>query len=510
MKYITCIVFALVSFATAQSPQNLISDEALALVVIQDGERIKKSIQTISAEVGDRSDQGVLDALLSQFVKNPEAVDLEAEVIFAIEPGSVPEGQKPIGMFGPMPHLVMVCKPIEGKKLILNPFGGVNVSTVVDGWFVASGGNSWSPPSTDSLSPLFAELPDGQLTFKIKFGALWSQVGPITQMAGGMMIGQMNKPGPTGTIEPETRKRTAVISQAFRQLMQFCAKIQSLAGNISIVDGKVETRFSIDQKNPIPLAIDNSAMEEMATQIQSQALQYTMSGDFTRLLLNYQLHLLRNENDGFPVVAVTEGMRELADIQGDNVVMYGLEPKNGLTIAALAETTDIQEYLDRVPALIDEMASQFAEEFRMKLTPSENKSDHWDVQMLGVDEEDMQIMNAVITTTTTLSFEEIYGKIGFVFGSSKPFTNTQHETRLSRLIAANDDLSIAMAVTMDVREFAYGFLQVAEQAGTDQGKKIAATPPAIVECVLGANDSGFVFTFQADMLGLGRVTSEMN
>jgi len=214
----------------------------------------------------------------------------------------------------------------------------------------------------------------------------------------------------------------------------------------------------------------------------------------------------------FPMIAVTEGMRELADLQGDNVVMYDLDANDGLTIFALAETTDAKAYLSKVSSMMDKMTQQFADEFQMELTPTDEPTT-WKVDMLGSDAEDMKVMNAVVPTDTIISFGELGDWVGFVFGSRKvlPSVETKGETNLSRLISAHEDISIEFAMSMDARKFASAFMAIAEAAGTDDGSKtIASGPSAITEAVLGTNDKGWKLEVQMDIAGISKLVGEMD
>jgi hypothetical protein len=508
MKIITCFVLTLTSFSFAGHPQDLVSPDALAILSIKDARAIQSSLNAISPTQGGSP----VNDILSQFIKNPAAIDYSQDILLSIEPGVVSEGQRPAGMFGVMPHLVVICKPKRGQTLELNPFSGVNTSTTHDGWFIAAGGNSWSPPEGGKISPIFAKLPDSQVSLHVLFKKLWSQIGPITQMAGGMMIGQMNKPGPTGVIDPQTRKQTALISQAFRKVMQFCAGVDTMSVSASLSNGSLDMEFMIAQKNPAPLDVDNSSMLQMTAFMKDSALQYAMSGEFTKMLLDSQLSLIGNNLTEFPMVVVTEGMRELADLQGDNVVMYDLDAKNGLTIFALAETSDPKAYLAKVNTMMDKMTQQFADEFQMKLTPTDEPTT-WKVDMLGKDANDMKVLNAVVPSDTVISFGEVDDWVGFVFGSNDalPLVEVKSKTDLSRLISSNGDSSIEFAMSMDARKLASSFMAIAKAAGTDTGSKtIASSPSAKTEVVLGADDKGWKLRVQMDLAGLTKLVEEMD
>jgi hypothetical protein len=508
MKLITCIVLALTSFSFAQHPQDLVSPDALAVLSIKNASSIQTSLNAISS----KSVGSPIDDVLSQFIKNPTAIDYSKGVLLTIEPGVMPEGQRPTGMFGAMPHLVVICKPKAGQTLQLNSFSGVNTSTMHEGWFVAAGGNSWSPPEGGKVSPIFAQLPEGQVSLHVMFGKLWSQIGPITQMAGGMMIGQMNKPGPTGVIDTGTRKQTAAISQAFRKVMQFCSQINSISASATLNRGVLGSEIMVERKNLSEVIVDNTTMFEMATSLRGGTLQYSMSGEFTSVLMDYQLGLMANDFDAFPIVTVTEVMRELTHLQGDNVVMYDLDSKEGLTIHALAETTDAEAYLSKAATSIDEMTDQFASQFQMELEPNAKYPTTWDVNMIGDDASDMKVMHTIVPVDTVFSFGQLGNWVSFIFGpkSSLPFAKSQGANNLSKLIASNKELSIEFAMSLDARKFAGAIMAIAESAGTDTGSnKIASTPSAVIEAVLGSKGKGWKFKTEMDLAGLAKLTEEM-
>ncbi len=501
------MVLALTTFSFAEHPQDLVSPDALAILSIKDARAIQSSLNAISPTQGGSP----LNDLLSQFIKNPAAIDYAQDILLSIEPGVVSEGQRPAGMFGVMPHLVVICKPKRGQTLELNPFSGVNTSTTHDGWFIAAGGNSWSPPEGGKISPIFAKLPDSQVSLHVLFKKLWSQIGPITQMAGGMMIGQMNKPGPTGVIDTQTRKQTALISQAFRKVMQFCAGVDTMSVSASLNNGSLDMEFMVARTNPSVLDVNNSGMLDMATSMKGGALQYAMSREFTQMLLDSQLGSMTKNITEIPIVAVPQVMRELAHLHGDNVVMYDLDIKDGLTIFALAETSDPSAYLARGKSMINEMTQQFANQFQMELTVTDEPTT-WKVNMLGKDIADLKAMNAVVPADTILSFGELGDWVGFVFGSRKvlPFIEMEGETDLSRLITSNEDLSIEFALSMDAHKFVDTFMAIANAGGTDRrSKTIESGPTAKTEVVLGADDKGWKLRVQMDLAGLAKLMEEM-
>ncbi len=100
----------------------------------------------------------------------------------------------------------------------------------------------------------------------------------------------------------------------------------------------------------------------------------------------------------------------------------------------------------------------------------------------------------------------------FIFGpkSSLPFAKSQGANNLSKLIASNKELSIEFAMSLDVRKFAGAIMALAESAGTNTGSnKIASTPSAVIEAVLGSKGKGWKFKTEMDLAGLAKLTEEM-
>jgi hypothetical protein len=268
----------------------------------------------------------------------------------------------------------------------------------------------------------------------------------------------------------------------------------------------------VTAKNPRNHEIDNSSMLEMARSMKAGALQCAMTGEFTKMLLDYQLSSMGSSLTEFPIIAVTQGMRALADIQGDNVVMFDLDTENGMTIFALAETTDSKAYLAKVNSVMDTMTQQIADEFQMELTPTDEPTT-WKVTMLGEDTEDLMVMNANVPSDTILSFGELGDWVRFAYGSRKvlPSVEKTGETDVSRLISSNDDSSIEFAMSMDARKFASTFMAIAEVAGTGaEFKTIASGPTAKTEAVLCADDKGWKLQVQIDLAGLTKLVEEMD
>jgi hypothetical protein len=192
--------------------------------------------------------------------------------------------------------------------------------------------------------------------------------------------------------------------------------------------------------------------------------------------------------------------------------MYDLDSKEGLTIHALAETTDAEAYLSKAATSIDEMTDQFASQFQMELEPNAKYPTTWDVNMIGDDASDMKVMHTIVPVDTVFSFGQLGNWVSFIFGpkSSLPFAKSQGANNLSKLIASNKELSIEFAMSLDARKFAGAIMAIAESAGTNTGSnKIASTPSAVIEAVLGSKGKGWKFKTEMDLAGLAKLTEEM-
>ena len=325
------------------------------------------------------------------------------------------------------------------------------------------------------------------------------------------MIGQLNKPGITGVIDPATRKQTAAISQAFRKVMQFCSQVETISASLSLVEGKVDTRIKVAQKNPKSKSIDNTPMQEMASLMRNSALQYAMSEEFTKLLLSLY-ESFGKEIDEYPMITITEAMRDLGDLQGDNVVMFGLEDKVGLTISSLVETTDQEAYLSRAQDVINNMTTQFAKDFQMKLAPSSGSNTEWTVSMLGETKADLKMMHAVVPTDTVLALGKVGDWIGFSFGAvkSNPFNGNPSATDLSRLISTHENISVDFAMAMDAREVVRGFIAIEKDAGLDTARNVPTEPSVKTEVVLGMNSTAWILDFHSDIAGFAKLMAEID
>ncbi|HIO52477.1 MAG TPA: hypothetical protein EYN32_02415, partial [Phycisphaerales bacterium] len=71
MKLLLCIVLVVTSTTFSQHPEDLVSADSLAILSIQDGSAIQTSLKAIGTEFTGTP----INDLLSQFIKNPSAID---------------------------------------------------------------------------------------------------------------------------------------------------------------------------------------------------------------------------------------------------------------------------------------------------------------------------------------------------------------------------------------------------------------------------------------------------
>jgi hypothetical protein len=121
-------------------------------------------------------------------------------------------------------------------------------------------------------------------------------------------------------------------------------------------------------------------------------------------------------------------------------------------------------------------------------------------------------MNAVIPDGTVLSFAQRGKWVGFMFGpiGYEPFTKSQNKTDLSRLLLAHDDMLIAFAMTVDLRDSARGFIAIAEQADSGDVTNVASGPSAITEITLGETLDGYALEINMDLDGTVKLISELD
>ena len=143
MKFTTLIVLTFASLITtntnAEHPRDFISGEALGVLSIRGGEGIDTLAKALGKQAGFEANEVYLANCFSQFIENANEIDFSSEVLLALEPTVVAEGQKSGGLFGPMPHLVLICKPKANSQLEANEILLPNTA-LHDGWFIATGG----------------------------------------------------------------------------------------------------------------------------------------------------------------------------------------------------------------------------------------------------------------------------------------------------------------------------------------------------------------------------------
>jgi len=205
-----------------------------------------------------------------------------------------------------------------------------------------------------------------------------------------------------------------------------------------------------------------------------------------------------------PPIPATQLM-PLAELTQDNVVAYGLNVQNGLTISSLAEVDNQRKYLSMIPDLMDSLADYFKTYYAMQLKKAKSSKNTWDMKMVGSSTADTKVMEAVFPDGDQWSFQKRGSdRITFSIGpkSWKPFAQS-HSTPLSELIDRHDDVAIDFAMCVDARSFLYNFLEVAHSAGvSDINDRITSSPTARVSLMVGRNETSFVAELKADLLGL--------
>ena len=247
MKLQILIGLLLTSVSFAHHPGDFVPEDALAVVSFKNGDSINATLKSINDQSGLPS--GAPNAIeLTQYFENPSAVDYSSEVLIILTPTKLAEGQKPVGMFGPMPHMMVVCKAKTGQNLEIRKTGGLITSTIVDGWFIGSGADNWTPNNSGSHSPILENLPNAQVSATVDFAAVWKQFGSIGQMLGGMAIGSLNSPGPDGVITPERKKATAAASKGFKQLTKWCASVKAISIGVNFDKYTLVADINVDMK----------------------------------------------------------------------------------------------------------------------------------------------------------------------------------------------------------------------------------------------------------------------
>ncbi len=517
MKIHALIVLLISTLAAADLPRDFVRDDALAVLSIQNGEAINSTLRTIQkkSDIG-LSKPNVIDFYLGQFIKDTSAIDLTSEILLIIEPMKRTKGQRPSGMFGPMPNMVVICKPKKGRTIELAKSSSLKTTAVVDGWFVATGADSWSPKSSTNPSPILAKLPDTQISSIVEFGAFWKQFRPIVQMLGGMYIGSMNRPGPDGVITSERKNATSTASKGFKALTGWCSAINNITLGMDFDRYTLITNIDVIMKEPKNPVINNDSIHNMSELLSDTMVQYALSGKLRRKLLELDVESLWDLSDsisyGGASSFVTIGLKILAEYADDNVGAYGLNKKNGLTISCLSEVTNQDGYLAALPNYFNEIATMLLDEYRLKLTNAK-KPNTWDVSMVGTDSEDQRIINTVIHKGALLKFvKQGDDRIAMAFGPKRwKALNKSHPTPLSRVISDNaNTVDIDFALSFDARKFIVGFVDVAKEANLENDISVSSSPSAKSSLLFGTTVNGTHIEIKTDLLGSATLIAEID
>ncbi len=515
MKITTLLPLLLCSTIYAQHPRDFIADDAMSVLSIKNGNAINAIIETIYEKTESTSAKvEYLDIFLSQFIDDPTAVDLSSELLLVVEPTVLSEGQPPAGMFGAMPHMQIICKAKEGRTLSVSSSSWLKASTTVDGWFIASGDNKVNVRKGTGLSGIFETMPETQAGWVIRFGPLWQQFGPIAQMTGGMFIGSMNKPDLSGVISKEQRNTTASARKAFKALTAWCATIEKFSFGADIEDFVLTTTVEIESKDKSSLTIDNGSMLEMATYLNDSMVQYAMSGDFIRQLLEIDERTFDSiaSYASAPPTFLISSMRLLANAAEENVVAYGLNSKNGLTLASLINVNNQDEYLKEASTAVNSLSEQLLEEFSMKL--SESKMPHtWDISMMGEDEENQNMMDAVVHPGDQLRLKKQgTERVAIAFGPQawRAF-GSPYATSLSQVIRRHSkQVEIDFALAVDFRDFSTGFIEILNEINPDEQAVLSQSPSAKCSLLYGSTLGGAYVEAQLNVMGLAILFAELD
>jgi hypothetical protein len=332
-------------------------------------------------------------------------------------------------------------------------------------------------------------------------------------MMGGVMIGGMNKPGPDGLISVETKKAANSARKAFVDLMKTCGDIELITADIGIREFKLQANAKVSTKSHSDILMDNTSMQQMASLLADDMVQYAMSNKMTKILVDYDLSSLQalDGMDSLPLV-FTQAMKLLSDLSGDNVVSYGLTKKHGLTIAALTEVEDQREYLASIPDLVDGFKSELFNDASMAFSPTKKSKDSWDINMVSSNADDQQVLDAIFPKGDTLRFRK-YGKnrISIALGPSAWDSLTQkHASPLSGIIKQHKNVDIALAVSINAREITSGFIEVSKIAGKgSELNEIKSSPSAKMSLVVGETKKGYIAQASLDLLGLANLNKDI-
>lgn len=510
MNLKTLILLLVASTASAQHPRDFVADGALSVLSIQNGNAVNAIIETIYEESrSEYADASYLNMFLAQLFEDPTAVDLSQEFLLAVEPTVLADGQRPSGMFGPMPHLLVVCKAKEGRALV--PLGSLlKSSEKVDGWFVASGADAISIRTKKELSPIFAQLPDAQIGNVIRFGPLWRQLGPIAQMMGGMFIGSMNKPGIDGVISKETRMQSKAARGAFQVATAWCGKVEIITVGLNIENFELTSIMEVEMKEADGVTVDNDSLMEMASYFVDNSLQYGMSKELTLKLFALQQSMIGQQDQVLPL-ELLEGIRFMAENSGEYVVGMNLDSTNGLAISALNDVSDQGAYLKGVSEQVTTSVAVLAEELFINLSASDAPFS-WNISMKGTSAQEQQVMDSIVHKGDQLRFKKQGSdRVAMLFGpkSWRAFA-APHASSLSQVMRPHaNSVAIDLACSIDARKLIAGFLHVANQE-TDEPMHIATSPSARNSLLFGSTNTGMFIELKSNLLGLAKLAFELN
>ena len=174
-----------------------------------------------------------------------------------------------------------------------------------------------------------------------------------------------------GLISPESKKTAKAASTAFSKLMKSCRTLDVITLDIAIKDFELLSNLNISTMEPLDVSGTSKMMIQMASLLVDDMVQYGMSGELTRTMIENDFSSLQSVIDyGSLPVLITQGMKLLSDLSGDNVVSYGLSDQNGLAISALTQVENQKEYLAAIPNLMNEFTGILLNEANLSATPS--------------------------------------------------------------------------------------------------------------------------------------------
>jgi|GEM_PF-4140347 len=505
MNFKYLIVLLITSVTSAQHPKDFVTDEALAVLSIKNTSTVTSMLKTLNQKTASELvDVNIIQNYLSQFIANPQSIDMDSEVMVVIEPTKLAPGKRPTGMFGPMPHLVFICKPKTSAKLQIT--GSLQSSQMIDGWFIASSVED-AVVTSGNASPILDLMPENEVSLAIRFGKLWSQFGPIAQMTGGMAIGTMNKPGPDGVISPETRKMSAALGQAFRSLTAWCALVDSIVLGFDFEDYEMVLDGKMNMKEALDVSINNESLIEMASMLSNSSLQYGMSESCTKDLMSLDIDMIQDLSTVYgysvPFFLINE-LKDSFDYFRDNVFSYQINPKDGLTMLALVDVTNQSEYLDKMYDIVTASIGRLLEIYHVGLSEIDVPY-AWDINMISANDYQAQVMNTVIPKGNQLRFQKQGESLVMMWMGPKEW-NSLVQKRNSPLVQVlspfKDSVQINYAMAMDMRSLAVGILEIAEMDLEIDDVKLASGPTAECSLLIGMDSEGYMCHSEVDLFGL--------